>query len=141
MPPLNLSALRALDTSELNIKHPVTGELTGWVWTIAGPGHPQTIAQSEKMQRENLLEARLKEEARVNGKKWRGDEKDPSEVRASNIANVAARVVGFTPVILEEGGPETTYSPETAQKILGDRDYGWVFSQVLEFLVDDAAFF
>lgn len=137
----NLSALRALDTAPLDIKHPVTGDATGWIWTIAGPGHPQTLAHAEKKQREGLLEARMKEQAQVNRKKWRAEQKDPDEVREENVGNIAARVVNFTPVILTDGGPETKYSPQEAFRLLLDPAYGWLFAQVIEFLLDDAAFF
>jgi hypothetical protein len=137
----NLSALRALDTAPLDIKHPVTGEATGWIWTIAGPGHPQTLAHQEKKQQESLREARMKEQAQVNRKKWRAEEKDPDEVREENVANIAARVVMFTPVILANGGVKTEYTPAVALQLLIDPAYGWLFAQVIEFLLDDAAFF
>lgn len=137
---LNLSALRALDTAELHIKHPITGDETGWLWTIAGPGHPQTLALNEKQQREVLQTARAKEQARVNGKKWVGDDKDPAEIRDDNVSAIAGRVLGFGPIILTDDGVEITYSPEAAKKILADPAYGWVFKQVLDFLLDDAAF-
>jgi hypothetical protein len=137
----NLSALRALDTAPLDIKHPVTGDATGWIWTIAGPGHPQTLAYQEKKQQEGLREARMKEQAQVNRKKWHAAEKEPDEVREENVANIAARVVSFSPVILTDGGSKTEYSPDAAMKILIDPAYGWLFAQVIEFLLDDAAFF
>lgn len=137
----DLSGLRAADTSTLDIKHPVTGEPTGWIWTIAGPGHPKTLARGEKIQRAALLEAKLKEQARVNGKKWRGDDKSPEEARAENVANIAERVVDFSPVILDEGGTETVYSPEVANRILLDPTYGWLFGQIVDFMVADDTFF
>lgn len=139
MDTLDLSSLRALDKADLTIKHPVTGDPTSWVWTIAGPGHPQTVAFAEKVQRQNLSEARQKEQARVNGKKWKAEDKDPDEVRRENVAGIAARVIGFTPAKIDN--EDLTFSPENVMKVLIDPAYGWVFGQVLEFLVDDAAFF
>ncbi|MBM3549728.1 MAG: branched-chain amino acid ABC transporter, partial [Alphaproteobacteria bacterium] len=92
---LDLSTLRAAETMALDIRHPTTGDLTGWIWIIAGPGHPSTVAYQEKMQRRRLNEEKLKEQARINGRKWKGDDRDPDEVHRDNVEAVAVRVVDF----------------------------------------------
>ena len=136
---LDLSTLRAAETMTLDIRHPTTGDLTGWVWTIAGPGHPATVAYQEKMQRRRLNEEKLKEQARINGRKWKGDDRDPDEVRRDNVEAVAVRVVDFTKVRLD--GRDIAYSPDEVMTLLLDPSFGWLFGQVIEFLMDDAAFF
>lgn len=135
----DLSNLRAAETSILEIRHPVTGEPTGWNWTIAGPGHPKTLARQEKIQREQLHEAKLKEQAQVNGRKYKAPEQDPDELRQENADGVACRILDFTPVQLD--GAEIRYSHDQVVKLFLDPTFGWLFGQVLEFLVDDAAFF
>lgn len=140
MEAFDLSGLAAADTVDLAIKHPGTGEATTWIWTIAGPGHPQTIANADKLQRQALARQRLQEQARINGKKWKGDDRDPDEIRQENAEAIAARVVGFTPVILEAGAEPVRFSPAEVVKLFLDPHFAWLYSQVLEFLGDDASF-
>lgn len=139
VPAFSLDGLAAADTAELKIRHPITGETTGWTWIIAGPGHPQTISHADKMQRRRLNEERLKEQARVNGKRWKGDDRDPDEIRADTVAGIVARVIAFDPVVL--AGAEIAFSPEACARLLSDPAYGWLLSQVIEFLTEDTAFF
>ena len=135
----DLSALRAVDSIDVEIKHPATLDPTGWIWTLAGPGHPQTLDFAERAQRKRLHEDRMKEQSRVNGKKWRGDEKDPDEIRQENIAGIAARVTNFTPVALD--GAEITYSQEAATRLLLDPTFGWLLGQIVDALTADDGFF
>jgi hypothetical protein len=134
----DLGAVQALDTADMQVRHPVTDELTGWTITFAGPGHPQAQEQSERATRQRLSEERQQREALRQGRKWSGGEKTPDDLRAENVAVVADRVIGWSPISLN--GTEQPFSRENATRILGDSHYGWLYKQCLDFLAADGSF-
>ena len=85
METLDISVFDSADTADMTVAHPATSEPTNWVITFAGPGHPKTIDLADRRARQHLREEKAKEQARVNGRKWKGDEKTPAEQRAENI--------------------------------------------------------
>lgn len=135
----DLASVRRVDMVELVIKHPVTGAATDWIWRIAGPSHSKTVEYAESIQRRRLDEERSKEQARVNGKKWKATEKDPDEIRLENVKGIAARVIDFSPV--QMNGTSIDYAPDVALKLLADPAYDWLLGQVIELITDDQAFF
>lgn len=138
MTDFDLAALDARDEAELAIKHPGTGEITTWVWTFYGPGHPKTVEIANQRSREALHKLAAQRQAQVNGKKWKEDEQSIDQVRSENIDNILARTKGFTPVKL--GDEIITFSPEAARTMLLDRKKGWLLTQVMEFLKEDESF-
>lgn len=138
MTDFDISAADALDEAQLAIKHPRTEEPTGWVWTFFGPGHPKTIDVANRASRHMLKVAAEKEQARVNGKKWKAEDETVDELRAKNVDNIVARTKDFTPVKMD--GQTIEFTPEAAKKLLLDRKKGWLFSQVIEFLAADESF-
>lgn len=126
----------AADTADMTVV--VNGKLSSWVWTFAGPGHPQSVEQSNRMARERLHEDRQKEAARVNGKKWKPTEQSPDENRDKNISYVVERLVGWSPVKI--GGADYSFSPENARKLLSDPRRVGLLTQAMEFIGDDNAF-
>lgn len=132
----DLDDLNATDTAEMTVMH--NGKPTNWVWTFAGPGHPQTIAYGNKTSRERLQQERLKEQARVNGKKWSAPEESVDEVRARNVDMVVNRIVGWTPVRLS--GEAYPFSAENARKLLLDPAKISLFAQAIEFIAEDNSF-
>ena len=134
----DLSSLDALDTADLDVRHPGTGEPTGWVITFAGPGHPQAVAFNERALRKRLRDEREKEQARINGRKWKGEERSVDDVRAENLAFIVDRIVSWTPVRIN--GEDIPFSRETAMQLLGDPRKGWLFTQALDFIVADDTF-
>jgi hypothetical protein len=85
------------------------------VWTFAGPGHRSGRAV-EPLSRERLHEDREKEQARVNGKKWKASEETPDEVRKRNVAFIVERLLRWTPIKLN--GEDLPFSVENATKVL-----------------------
>lgn len=138
MSDFDLATLDAVDESNLAIRHPITNDPTTWVWTFYGPAHPKSVEISQRFTREALREEKEKEQARVNGKKWKGDERTPDEVFQRNVDTIAARVSGWTPVKMD--GKELIYSVEQTKALLLDRKKGWLLTQVTDFLRDDASF-
>lgn len=134
----DLGTLRAVDEAELVIKNPKTQKPTTWIWTFYGPGHPKTVVVADRVSREFLAEAREKEQARVNGKKWKADEEDVGDVRAKNIRNIVDRIKTFSPVKLN--GKLIEFSPDAARELLLDPSLSWLYSQVSEYLREDASF-
>lgn len=134
----DISGLDALDEATLEIKHPKTEALTGWVWTFYGPGHPITTDLANQVARDQLRQAREKEQARVNGKKWKADEESLEALRNRNVDSIVKRTKSFTPIRLE--GELIEFSAENARKLLSDRRKSWLFSQVTEYLRDDESF-
>lgn len=137
-PEFDIGGLDAQDEASLEIKHPKTEAPTGWIWTFYGPAHPITIALANKVAAEQLVEARAKEQARVNGKKWKADDESYDALLAKSIDSMVRRTKGFTPIKLD--GELIEFSVENARKLLADRRKGWLVSQVREYLKEDESF-
>lgn len=126
----------AADDAEMTVR--VGGKPTTWVWSFAGPGHPQTIAQSNRLARERLNEDREKEEARVNGRKWVDHEDTPESSRLRNVNWVVERLLGWSAVKID--GEIVPFSQDAARKILMDPRKQQIFVQALEFLASEKSF-
>jgi hypothetical protein len=126
------------DTAELHIVKPGTNIRTGWIITLAGPGHPQTIEMMNEGERERLHRSAEIERAQVNGRKWKGDDEQPEESRRKFVSRVVRRIVGWTPVDFGSGPVE--FSQENATKLFMDPKMGSFFVQIVDFLTADRAF-
>lgn len=138
MTDFDLAATVSQDEAQCVIKHPATDELTTWIWTFYGPGHPRTIEVANRASREALREAKAQQEARINGKKWKADDQSIDDMRAKNVDNIVARTASFTPVKM--AGQTIVFSPDAAKQLLLDRKMGWLFMQIIEFLREDENF-
>lgn len=134
----DLDALAAIDQAELEIKSR-DGKPTGWKWTIAGPAHPVTIELSNRATKENFARAKAQEMARVNGRKWKGDEESADDVLRQSAANIADRVLGWTPV--KFSGQDYPCTKENVIALLMDPARGdTLVAQLTEFIGDERAF-
>ena len=134
----NLDDLAAIDQSELNIKSR-DGRPTGWIWTIAGPGHPQTVALSDRLTREGFARSRTQEMARVNGKKWKGDDETADDLVRRTAEALAGRVLDWSPVSFH--GKDYPCSKENIVTILLDPARGdTLVTQLAEFIADEKSF-
>lgn len=132
----SLDDFDAVDTSTMIVM--VNGAPTGWKWTFAGPGHPKSIEQSNRLAREELAEQRSIQQARANGKKWKASDETPDELRRENVANVVGRLVGWSPVKID--GKDFAFTPENATLLLADPKRVGLLTQALEFLADENSF-
>lgn len=132
----DLSDFKALDEGHLNIQ--LNGKLTGWIWTFAGPGHPRSVAYSDRMSRERLHRDRVKEQAQVNGKKWKAPDLNLDEVRAENVNFILERLLSWSAFKLDK--EVFPFSTENARNILTNPSFQTLFTQALEFLTDDNSF-
>lgn len=132
----DLSALDAVDNAEMTVV--ANGKLTDWRWRFAGPAHPQSMAQSNRVAREELNRRRLQEQAQVNGKKWKAPEKTPDELLEDNVSYVLERLLGWSAVTLNK--EPYPFSQDNARKLLMDRKKGALLQQAMEFLLDDGSF-
>jgi len=132
----DLSSIDSADEAQMTVV--VNGKLTDWVWTFAGPGHPQTVEQSDRLSKERLHREHQQEQARVNGRKWKAPEETAEEVLDRNVRIVAERLLGWSPVVMN--GEPYPFSRENAVALLKDRRKGALLIQALEFLGDEAAF-
>jgi hypothetical protein len=132
----DLSELDAADTAEMTVM--AFGKPTSWVWTFAGPGHPKTIAQSDRYAREAIVTEKLQQQAQVNGKKWKAPEESLEERRARNINHIVERLIGWSPVKMN--GQDYPFSDVTARAILADRRKVDVYTQALDFLREENSF-
>lgn len=126
------------DTAELHVVKPGTNIPTGWVITLAGPGHPQSIALMNEGERERLHRATQIEQAQVNGRKWKGDDDQPDAARRKLVSRITRRIVGWTPVDFGDGVVE--FSQDAAVKLFANPKYGAFFGQVVDFLTAERAF-
>ncbi len=132
----DLDQLDAADQAFMTVK---AGDVvTDWVWTFCGPGHPKAIAQNNRISRDQLNRNRLKEQAQVNGKKWRAPEQSIDEVLASNVNFVMERLLGWSEIKM--GGEPYPFSEENARKLLMDPKKGALLQQAIEFVIDENSF-
>lgn len=134
----DLDELAAIDHAELNIKRR-DGTPTGWVWTIAGPGHPQTIALADKLTKEGFARSKAQEMARVNGKKWKGDDESADEVVRRTAEALAGRVLGWTEVALD-GKPYLCTKDNIVAILLDPARGDTLVTQLSEFISDERSF-
>lgn len=133
----DISKLASADEGELNILDG-DGNKTGWIWTFAGPGHPATVKIDGEQSARYIAREQAKERAQVNGKKWKGGDETPEELRDRTIDYIVARLLRWTDMEME--GAAFPCTPENARKILADRRYGLVFDQANSFLMEEKAF-
>jgi hypothetical protein len=115
-----------------------SGKTSEWKWTFAGPGHPKSIEQANRIARERLHRDRAQEQARVNGKTWTPPEESLDEVRSRNIKIITDRLLGWSE--FKFNGEVYPFSPENAYKLLSQPKKGDLLKKAIEFLNDDAAF-
>lgn len=132
----DLDALNAVDEAEMVVQ--VGGKDTDWIWTFAGPAHPQAEEQQNRIAREAMHQKRLQEQAQVNGRKWKAIEKTPDELRADNIQFVLDRLLRWSPVTMH--GEPYPFSVENARALLADRKKGALLQQAIDFLIEDNSF-
>jgi hypothetical protein len=130
------SDFNAADEADMAIV--VNGKITTWIWTFAGPGHPKTVDQSNRIARERLHRDRQQEQARVNGKKWVAPEETVDETRARNVQQIVERLIRWSPVKIN--GEDYPFTPENATKLLSDHAKVGLYIQSLEFLAADNSF-
>lgn len=128
----DLASVDAQDEGVLDIKHPKSQEPTGWRWTFFGPDHPRTREVADRVAREALRQQRAKEQAQVNGKKWKAEDESMDEIRASTVDNIVGRLKEFSPVRIN--GEMVEFSADRAKAMLLDRKKIWLFDQVYEYL-------
>jgi hypothetical protein len=136
----DFSAALPLDESVLTIEAP-DGKPTTWRVTLAGPAHPKTVVWADRAARQNLRRQQMQEQAQVNGKKWKAEERTPEEQRRQNVEWVVARIVGWTPVRIEQFSPDPIpFSEPVAINLLSQPYMGFVFKQLVDYLSDEASF-
>lgn len=135
---VDLTAFLPQDVSILDILKPGGTEPTGWKITLAGPSHPQTIAWSNELSRKNLHRQKQIETAQINGRKYKGEDRSPDELRNENVQGIVSRIVSWTPVRI---GDETfDFSPDRATELLLRPTMGWAYVQIVEYLGDEKSF-
>lgn len=132
----DIAELDAVDTAEMVVH--AGGRPTTWVWTFAGPGHPQAVALANKLSRERLRKEAEKEQAQVNGRKWKSEEESPEGLAKRNAEYVTDRLIGWSPV--KFSGQDYPFTRENAVKLLIDPKKGALAMQALEFLADQRSF-
>jgi len=135
---VDLSDFLPVDTSTLEILKPGGTEGTGWIITFAGPEHPKTVAWAQASAKRSLAKAKAVEQAQVNGRKFKSEDKDPDEVRRENVAWVVARIVDWSP--LRISGKDMPFSEAAATELMTRPGMGWAYQQCVDFLSDERSF-
>lgn len=137
----DLSALLPEDTAVLTICKPGTSDPVGppaWEITMAGPGHPKTVALNNKQQRETEDRNARLEAQRQNGRKVKPETKADGERTREFVEGLVARIVSWTPVKI---GDETIeFSEKAAISLLLRPQMGAFVAQIVDFLIDERAF-
>lgn len=132
----SLDSFSDADTAQMTVM--VGGAPSGWTWEFAGPGHPHTTEQANRISRERLHKDKLIEQARINGKKWVATEETPEGVRASNVNYVVERLIGWSAVRID--GKDFPFTAENARMLLTDPKRVGLLTQALEFIAADNSF-
>jgi hypothetical protein len=132
----DLNDLAGADTAEMTVW--LNGKATSWKWIWAGPGHPKTIAQRRRLDRERLSMEAQQEQARVNGRKYKSPEIDPDEDFKSKVTQLIERLVDWTPV--KVGGQVLEFSETKAREILSNPANVALYIQCWEFLGAETSF-
>ncbi len=132
----DLSEIDSADEAEMTVV--AGGKTTDWIWTFAGPGHPQGVAQSNRVARESLHAQRQIVQARANSKKYKAEEQTPDELLTDNVNYVMERLLRWSPVTMN--GQDYPFTQENARALLMDRKKGALLQQAIEFLLDDNSF-
>lgn len=138
---LDFDDFSTADTADMEVR--ANGKATGWIWTFAGPGHPKTVEQNNRIARSALKEQKAKETARVNGKKWQPDDEDVEDIRKRNIDFVVERIVGWSDIQVKGKGDKTEpypFTAENARKLLSDPSKAGLLAQAYEFLGESDSF-
>lgn len=133
---IDFSDLDGKEEAEMTVM--VGGAPTDWIWYFSGPGHPQTVAQSNRIAREELNKQHAIEQARANGKKYKAERQKPDELLAGNVDYVMERLLRWSPVKM--GGADYHFTQENARALLMDRKKGALLQQAVDFLLDDNSF-
>jgi hypothetical protein len=133
---LDLNDLAADDIAVLEVRHPATGEPTGWKITFAGPGHNKTTELRVRMRRKRRKEEMQKERAKQLGRSWADDN---DETDADTLAWVIDRIIDWTPICIN--GQNYPFSRENAAALFSNPRHEKLYSQLVDFLLADDSFF
>ena len=114
------------------------GEPSGWVWRMAGPGHPATLAADDRITKRALKISKEQEQARVNGRKWKGEDDTPEAMRERSVDYIVARTLGWNDDMVI-GGKPFPFSAENARLAL-TKPASSFFDQASEYLKDESSF-
>ena len=134
----DIFAAAPANTTVYTVLQPDRVTETPWRITLAGPAHEKTLAHQDKQRRKNLRIAEAQENARVNGKKYKAEEKTPEEERRESALWIISRIVsweGFAP-----GGVVTPFSDELGIKIFSDPRFSDYFMQIAEVINEATSF-
>lgn len=139
----DFSSFLAVDQIPLDIMALDGVTPTGWVWQISGPGHEKAVKYQAEQSRKALRKAKLIEQAQVNGKKYVPEDRTADEQKRDNMAWIASRVLGWTPMALPfiTGNKDPIpFSDENVIKVLMHEKMGFVFTQLVEAVTEDKRF-
>jgi len=132
----SLSSFAYADESDVEIID-IHGHKTGWVWTIAGPGHPLTVAADRKNSDAYLKRERSKEAAQVNNRKWKSDDENAAELLAINVDYLVARTLRWSATTMD--GADFPCTPDNARKMLS-MPGGVFYRQINDFTKEEQSF-
>lgn len=134
---VDLSGFLPVDESTLEILT-ADGRKTGWNIRLAGPSHPKTIALNDSVARKELFRQKQIEQAQVNGKKYKSEEKTPDEARRETVQSIVGRIIGWNPIDIGTGPIE--FSEKAAEDLLIKPEMGWAYVQIAEAFGDEKRF-
>ncbi|HEY4724324.1 MAG TPA: hypothetical protein VII92_20885 [Anaerolineae bacterium] len=136
--PTDLSELIPSDIGILHIVKPGTSEKTGWQITMAGPGHPKTVAFNNANERKRRDHENRIEAARINCRKYKPEDFADGESRKEFIEGLVSRIVTWTPVKI--GQEVIEFSDNAAIELLLRPIMGSFVGQIVDYLIDERAF-
>jgi hypothetical protein len=134
---LNLSDFALPEEGVFEVKN-AAGELSGWRWRMAGPGHPAAIAADKRQTKRFLDRSAEQDWQRANGRKVELEKETPEEFTERTIDQMVARVLGWNEGMTLGGNPFPC-TPENARQVLSDPAMG-IYGQLSDFLRNEQSF-
>jgi hypothetical protein len=142
----DLSSTALLESYPLKICRPGTNRPTGWVITLAGPSHPNSVEVQNEWARERLDKEKAIEFAQVNQRKWKVDDVDDKYIAQANrntIRRLCHRILGWSPeeVTIPYVAPlPIKFSEAAATDLFLRPDMVWALNQITEYFNSERAF-
>lgn len=130
----DLDDIQDLESAEIELLHPKTGNGLGAFVTLAGPEHPDrkrlTMAMIRRMRTEQARAAAANAVAVRTGKQPAVNVTDPEDDTAETIENLAAITLAWRG--MKFGGQEMACTKQAALDLYRDPKRQWIVRQLIE---------
>jgi cytochrome P450 len=133
---LDLDSIATVDTADIELLHPITGESTGAFVTLAGPEHQQRKAEVMAILRRQRVRGVQQAQRFARGGKM--DVQDPEEDERESMDMLARSILGWRGI--KRNGQLVAFSAQAVKDLLSDPKCAWIVKQLLRAMNNDELF-